>query len=603
MIIDSFNEDIRTGDDDTVFSFFNDQIFYGLQGNDTIISLGSSVLAGGSGDDTYFFNFSSINYIADTSGDNDILTESTIFNGSLSDVLVAVIIDGNDRHLSILDASTGAGVVIFNALDVNENVDSNTGIELVEVGPVLRAIINSDLTTFPVPQDVEIGDIVPFSRVLSAVNSRTIVNFGSSIMITPNTFAGQDIDVNDLAPDVREFFSEGSDFVFAESARLEELSPSNADDEFFGTGENDEISLFGGADIYNGFAGDDSINAGSGNDIIFGEAGQDNIIGGAGDDLLLAGAGDDSINGGEDNDIIEGNDGADTINGDGGEDLIFGGVGDDLINGGADNDILIGGVGNDTLNGGDGDDSVLGMEGADSIDGGLGNDLLLGGAGADTIIGDDGNDTIETGDGNNSANGGIGDDIILGGSNADTLDGGDGVDALIGLAGNDLLNGGAEADTLIGGLGNDTLNGGDGADQIIAQFGANILNGAGPAVFLEGGELGDMLDGGADTDFILGGLGNDTLDGGAGFGDQLIGGGGADTFVFTAGDDGGVVVDFVNDEDMLDFSDFGFADVNAALATGLQVGVDTFFDFNGDGSVTALINSSQLADLGDDIII
>ena len=346
-----------------------------------------------------------------------------------------------------------------------------------------------------------------------------------------------------------------------------------------------------------------TLNAGAGNDQILSGSLGDVINGEAGLDLILAGAGADTVDGGADRDIIEGNDGNDLINGGDGDDLIFGDDGDDTIVGDDGLDVIIGGAGNDTLNGGAQDDIILGVSGVNTILGGLGNDLLIGGAEQDIINGNEGSDTIETGDGGDMAFGGIGADILIGGAGDDTLDGGADIDVLVGLAGDDFLNGGAEADTLVGGLGNDTLNGGDGADQIIAQFGANTLNGDAGADFLEGGELGDVLDGGADTDFILGGLGNDTLDGGAGFGDQLIGGAGADTFVFTMGDDGGVVVDFSNDEDMLDLSSFGFVDVDAALATGVQVSVNTFFDFNGDGSVTALINNTQLSDLGDDILV
>jgi VCBS repeat-containing protein len=78
------------------------------------------------------------------------------------------------------------------------------------------------------------------------------------------------------------------------------------------------------------------------------------------------------------------------------------------------------------------------------------------------------------------------------------------------LTGNNSINGTASADTLYGGAGNDTLSGLAGSDK------------------LYGGSGNDNLLGGADDDFLIGGVGNDTLTGGAG----------KDTFVWQSGDSG-----------------------------------------------------------------
>jgi Ca2+-binding RTX toxin-like protein len=218
----------------------------------------------------------------------------------------------------------------------------------------------------------------------------------------------------------------------------------------------------------------------------------------------------------------------------------------------ATDDTLDGGDGNDVLNGQDGDDLLSGGTGNDLLDGGLGDDFLLGGAGDDSLDGSTGRDTFrgEEGDDVFSADytvdddlsGGAGDDTILG---SGTLDGGDGADVLRGdgtLAGgngHDDLTALGEA-TLIGGAGDDILT-----DGIVMEGGAGddvIISLTGRAILAKGGAGDDRITGtgtlvsreGADTIRD----GDDRIDGGRGFGiDVVLGRGGADTFVYATGDD------------------------------------------------------------------
>lgn len=70
------------------------------------------------------------------------------------------------------------------------------------------------------------------------------------------------------------------------------------------------------------------------------------------------------------------------------------------------------------------------------------------------------------------------------------------------------------------------------------------------------------------NDRMIGADGNDTLDGGPG-NDKLTGGGGRDVFVASPGKD--TITDFEDDEDVLDLSAFGFADVQDAMSRARAV--------------------------------
>lgn len=180
-----------------------------------------------------------------------------------------------------------------------------------------------------------------------------------------------------------------------------------------------------------------------------------------------------------------------------GHDNTVGTNGPDHIDALGGNDQLQGLDGNDCLQGNDGNDAVLGGNGDDKIQGGRGNDNLHGNAGNDTIYGGDGDDIVEGGDGDDWEEGGAGNDNMQGERGNDTVFGGSGDDTIVGNEGNDIVLGGADNDIVDGGDNNDTIGGG--TDRGTAQ-----------------------LVGGVITNLVVG--------------DQIIGGGGADSYIYQRGD-------------------------------------------------------------------
>ena len=75
----------------------------------------------------------------------------------------------------------------------------------------------------------------------------------------------------------------------------------------------------------------------------------------------------------------------------------------------------------------------------------LGDDLIDGGAGNDTIEADAGNDTVDGGEGADLVDGGYGNDELFGNIGNDTLDGGHGEDTVMGGEGNDVILSRADA--------------------------------------------------------------------------------------------------------------------------------------------------------------
>ena len=76
---------------------------------------------------------------------------------------------------------------------------------------------------------------------------------------------------------------------------------------------------------------------------------------------------------------------------------------------------------------------------------------------------------------------------------------------------------------------------------------------------------------------------------------------GADTFVFVTGTQTDKVIDYNDAEDMLNFSDFGFIDVNDALSNAVDTaGGDVVFNIGGD---IITIEDTTIADITDNLIV
>ncbi|MGI9513251.1 MAG: DUF4347 domain-containing protein [Anderseniella sp.] len=205
-------------------------------------------------------------------------------------------------------------------------------------------------------------------------------------------------------------------------------------------------------------------------------------------------------------------------------------------------------------------------------------------------------------------------DIGLGTVGADTMNGGDGADRLFGDDGNDFLFGDAGNDILEGAAGADTLDGGSGRDAAsymdsdagvtvdLANAGANTGDAAGDSFIsiegIWGSSFNDNLSGDSGSNTLIGSYGDDVIDGRAG-NDTLQGGHGNDIFIFSSGDGIDRIADFAAGaslEDVVDVSDFGFADFTAlqsamSVVDGhvvLQLDASTSIQFWGIGNVNQL---------------
>ncbi|WP_162270304.1 S8 family serine peptidase [Bordetella ansorpii] len=237
---------------------------------------------------------------------------------------------------------------------------------------------------------------------------------------------------------------------------------------------------------------------------------------------------------GEGNDEVIGDDSKEIMFGGKGDDVLTGNGGDDVLSGDEGADLLYGGAGNDTLSGGDGDDM---------LDGGAGNDVMMGGNGDDTLRGLSGQDLME---------GGNGDDILLGATTT-------GASAVIRdgvFMWRSLQYSTSDVSTMRGGAGNDTLTG---TGLLSGDDGNDSITGSG------------VLDGGA---------GNDVL---TSYGGTLIGGSGADRFVFTSGFKTSGIED-LESQDTVEFLD--------AAALTFTVGTTySVIDANNFSARIALINA------------
>ncbi len=211
--------------------------------------------------------------------------------------------------------------------------------------------------------------------------------------------------------------------------------------------------------------------------------------------------------------------------------------------------------------------------------------------------------------------GGAGRDMAVGTSGNDVMNGGGNVDYLFGGDGNDTLNGGSGYDVLEGGTGADVLNGGTSGDTAsyryanaavtadLANSAANTGDAAGDTYIsienLHGSSFSDVLSGDAGDNWIYGLDGDDVINGRGG-NDTLFGGAGNNLFIFANGSGNDRIAGFVagaGTDDVLDISDFGFADfaaVQAAASIGpdgcviLQLDADDSVELHGVSSVASL---------------
>jgi trimeric autotransporter adhesin len=191
------------------------------------------------------------------------------------------------------------------------------------------------------------------------------------------------------------------------------------------------------------------------------------------------------------------------------------------ISGGTAADTLTGGSAADNISGGAGNDSITGAAGADVITGGDGLDTILGGAGIDNLNGGAGNDTFSVTT--------IGDFTNL--ASAEVVSGGDGNDDLS-FAENAVLTISATDLTGINGIETITLNGTANAGTITLTDAVYTANGASTLSIVDGDLTQGILSVNASALTAANSVvttGNTT----AGVNDSLVGGAGADSFLFS----------------------------------------------------------------------
>jgi len=125
------------------------------------------------------------------------------------------------------------------------------------------------------------------------------------------------------------------------------------------------------------------------------------------------------------------------------------------------------------------------------------------------------------------------DDEIRGDGKANRLWGHDGDDVIHGNGGNDQLYGGKGDDYLSGGKGNDTVHGDDGDDEIYGQDGNDVIHAGHGNDQVHGGRGADVIHGGDGSNDLHGDAGNDSFHLGGFSTNQVDGGSGVDTIVFT----------------------------------------------------------------------
>ncbi|HSJ97433.1 MAG TPA: hypothetical protein VLC53_10195, partial [Myxococcota bacterium] len=340
-------------------------------------------------------------------------------------------------------------------------------------------------------------------------------------------------------------FTNGSALLFGDNSTAQNDDAANV---LGGTGGNDLIEGFGGADRINAGSGNDRVFGGAGNDFASGNAGVDWVSGGAGNDTIAGGGGRDSFafseHGAANADVVS--DFAsnwDSLHFDAGSFTALGPAGQ--FSAGDGRFYAAAGV----SSGHDADDRLV----YNTSTGELFYDADGSGSGAAQLIATLQNaPNIVASDIHVFGSGGSdpGGDVIRGTEGDDSLVGTAGDDSMEGLGGNDTLDGLAGDDTMNGGPGDDTyytdglageFNPGDvlvdpgGIDTLIAQS-ATLPDGIENLIlrptFFESGGTGNALDNLIRNETEFGAF----IDG-AGGNDTLIGGGGFDIFILSAGND------------------------------------------------------------------
>ena len=598
---------------DTIIGTNADNVILAGNGNDTIVTNGSSASSG-------------YDEIDGGSGDRDLITYEN--SGLTSKITVDL------RNSEVQDS--GAGKIKIKNI---EDVSGAAGADLItgnDSDNILKGLAGNDTL---------IGNGGNDSLYGGADNDTLYGGDGNDLL---EGEAGNDLLIGNAGSDTIRG-GEGIDTVdfSLETAKLKII-----------LGTDDTAA--------NAYIGNTDIDVLSSIENVIGTQFNDEITGNNKANSIDAGSGNDTIDGGIDNeeDILYGNSGNDTF-------ILRADNGIDVINGGADFDTvdyssltssqnleltlnsasstnatikdgvttytdsienienIKSGAGNDTLVGSDLNNTLFSQAGNDILVGGKGNDYLDGGTGKDTVdysyvtsgiglninlalntasdiaidtekqIGNDQVFNIENVIGTSFA------DSIIGNNQDNILTGNAGNDFLEGKEGNDTLLGGTGDDTLKGGAGDDTFDGGDGIDTVDYS---DVTNENLIIDLNSQGEKTISINEGKDT-FIsiegaIGGQGNDILIGTSGA-NTLIGGAGSDTILGNGSSSG---IDYIDGG----INDIGAGDLVSFASTNKNIKVDLSFNVGanenvaqntGDGNLIIKNIEDIQGGFGNDILI
>ncbi|MGN8037840.1 type I secretion C-terminal target domain-containing protein [Chitinophaga sp. 22321] len=671
-------------------------IIYGDAGNDTILGGGNGIqtIYGGDGNDTID---------ADTFSTTDIYNSKKYFYGEGGNDTLTIV-----RGINFLDGGTGDDTYLFDYTD-NYTTGSQGPYNIVPSGVFISDTAGNDQIKFTDNQGQNIS-LEKFGNDLYIYFDYKYTIKIADQFLDPNHLVIESVlntydnSLIDLA-----LWTPTSGITWTGTASGDSKSGSGISDYLYGLGGNDYIAGLSGLDYIDGGVGNDELYGGAQNDIIIGGLNNDTLGGGSGNDTYRFQVGDgiDVINGEEalesESDIIEFTDATTWENlnfdyssyrldiyygasdkvatthfaviGEGFAgvntiivenikfsnattynitdnvnlfvsystinqtfsnevDIVHGYLNADTINLGDGNDTAKGNNGNDVINGDAGNDWLYGDAGNDTLNGGSGNDKLYGGADYDTYIASDGLDIITETSGTSDKivfgsgitagdisisriySAGIGYEIMInwGGSNQIKIAGAFNYNAMVETIQFDDLStidlttysfttyGSSAVDNITGLSNNDTIYGYGGNDTISGQDGNDTLY---------GGDGNDTLNGNNGTDTLYGGIGTDTLNGNDG-NDLLYGEGDIDTMYGGNGDDtlyGGDADDIMNGDANNDtlYGGNGNDTIRGGNDNDVLWGEDGNDSLTGDNGNDTLIggagNDNLFGNGGDDIYI
>lgn len=333
------NSDVRKGTifDDQLQGLDGNDYLYGRYGNDVIQGgdgndildgeIGNDTLQGGAGNDE-LHDFTGTNVFDGGDGDDRLYLRGPYWNGTQtatggtgSDTYFFEFShDKNENYVTITDFASGSGGDILNIDDL---------------------LLHSARYTGGNPFDPTLG----YLRLLSS-GSDTLLQWdhnGANSSDWQTLAVLQNVPVSSITADnisdnIPPDGSAGAGMIWNGTAHRDIQT---------GTIFDDQLQGFAGKDYLDGGYGNDTLQGGAGNDRLYGSIGNDLLQGDVGDNRLVGGSGNDTLQGGNDNDKLYGTNGNDLLQGKEGDDLLSGGGGDDTLIGGSGNDQLDGGGGKD----------------------------------------------------------------------------------------------------------------------------------------------------------------------------------------------------------------------------------------------------------------